>query len=74
MTAVIKVEVAIISRPLFALFCFVFFFFSDNKKKIYIERTKLLFPGSQCVSDNNDVVSLLSIAILFLVIAFSQIN
>ena len=29
-------------------------------------------PGS--VNDNNDVVSLISIAILFLDIAFSQIN
>ena len=29
-------------------------------------------PGS--VNDNNDVVSLLSIAILFFYIAFSQIN
>ena len=38
-----------------------------------IERTKLIFPGSS-VNDNNDVfflVSFISIAILFLVIAFS---
>ena len=66
-----KVEVVIkLSRPSFVLSsCF-----SDNKK--IIERTKLLFPGSS-VNDNNDVfvlVSFISIAILFLVIAFSQIN
>ena len=38
-----------------------------------LERTKLLFPGPS-VNDNNDVfflVSFISIAILFLVIAFS---
>ena len=37
-----------------------------------IERTRLIFPGSS-VNDNNDVfflVSFISIAILFLVIAF----
>ena len=34
---------------------------------------KFLFPVSS-VNDNNDVVSLISIVILFLVIAFSQIN
>ena len=48
--------------------------FSDNKK--IVERMKILFPGSS-VNDNDDVfilVSFISIAILFLVIAFSQIN
>ena len=48
--------------------------FSDNKKNI--ERTKILFPGF-IVNDNDDVfilVSFISIVILFLVIAFSQIN
>ena len=46
--------------------------FYDNKK--IIERTKILFPSSS-VNDNDDVfilVSFISIAILFLVIAFSQ--
>ena len=47
------------------------FVFSDNKKNI--ERTKLLFPVSS-VNDNDNVVSLISIAIIFLVIAFFQIN
>ena len=66
-----KVEVVIkLSRSSFVLSsCF-----SDDKK--IIERTKLLFSGSS-VNDNNDVfvlVSFISIAILFLVIAFSQIN
>ena len=63
MTVVSKFEVVIKSRP-----SFVFeFLFS------VIERTKLLFPGSS-VNDNNDVlflVSFISIAILFLVMAFS---
>ena len=47
--------------------------FSDNKK--IIKRTKILFPGFS-VDDNDDVfilVSFISIVILFLVIAFSQI-
>ena len=47
--------------------------FSDNKK--IIKRTKILFPGFS-VNDNDDVfilVSFISIVILFLVIAFSQI-
>ena len=52
-------------------FLFLDLVFSDNKK--VIERTKLLFPVSS-VNDINDVVSLLSIAIVFLVIAFSQTN
>ena len=42
--------------------------------KKFIERTKISFPGSS-VNDNDDVfilVSFTSIAILFLVIAFSQ--
>ena len=71
MTAVIKVEVVIKSRPSFFFGVLVF---SDNKK--IIERIKILFPGSS-VNDNDDVfilVSFISIAILFLVIAFSQIN
>ena len=45
-------------------------------RKKNVERTKILFPGSS-VNDNDDVfilVSFISIAILFLVIAFSQIN
>ena len=50
----------------------VFVFFS-----CFLEWTKLLFPGSS-VYDNNDVLilvfSLISIAILFSVIASSQIN
>ena len=54
---------------------FIFhFLFCDNKK--IIERTKILFPGFS-VNDNDDVfilVSFISIVILFLVIAFSQIN
>ena len=70
-TAVIKVEVVIKSRP-----SLVFeFLFSLIKKKI-IERTKILFPGFS-VNDNDDVfilVSFISIVILFLVVAFSQIN
>ena len=44
-------------------------------KKI-IKRTKLLFPGFS-VNDNDDVfilVSFISIVILFVVVAFSQIN
>ena len=68
-TAVIKVEVVIKSRPSFV------FLFSLKIKKI-VERTKVLFPGSS-VNDNDDVftlVSSVSIAILFSVIAFSQIN
>ena len=69
-TAVIKVEVVIKSRTIL----FWILVFSDNKK--IIERTKILSPGSS-VNDNDDVfilVSFISIAILFLVIAFSQIN
>ena len=41
-----------------------------------VEQTKISFPGSS-VNDNDDVfilLSFLSIAILFLVIAFSQIT
>ena len=41
-----------------------------------IERTKILFPGFS-VNDNEDVfilVSFISIVILFLVVAFSQIQ
>ena len=48
------------------------FLFSLIIKK-NIERTKLLFPVSS-VNDNDNVVSLISIAIIFLVIAFFQIN
>ena len=48
------------------------FLFSLIIKKI-IEQTKLLFPVSS-VNDNNNVVSIISVAIIFLVIAFSQIN
>ena len=62
-----KSRLPIKSRP----FLFLDLVFSDNKK--VTERTKLLFPFSS-VNDINDVVSLLSIAILFLVIAFSQTN
>ena len=62
-SAVIKVEVLIKSRPSF----FFEFLFSLMIKKI-IERTKLLFPGSSVFI----LVSLISI--LFLVIALSQIN
>ena len=47
------------------IFCFEFLFSLIIKK--IIERTKLLFPVPS-VNDNNDVVSLVSIAILFLVI------
>ena len=71
MTAVIKVEVVIKSCP---IFCFEFLF-SLRIKKI-IKRTKILFPGFG-VNDNDDVfilVSFISIVILFLVVAFSQIN
>ena len=49
---------------------FLFLVFCD---KAIIERTNLLFPVSR-VNENNDVVSLISIAILFLGNAFSQIN
>ena len=69
-TADIKVEVVIKSH----IFCFEFLFSLIIKK--IVERTKSLFPGSS-VNDNDDVfilVSFISIAILFLVIAFSQIN
>ena len=48
--------------------------FSDNKK--IIKRTKILFPGFS-VNDNDDVfilVSFISIVILFLAIAFSQLT
>ena len=48
--------------------------FCDTKKNI--KRTKILFPGFS-VNDNDDVfilVSFISIVILFLVVAFSQIN
>ena len=68
MTAVIKAEVVIKSRPS----CFEFLFSLITKK--IIERTKTLFPGSS-VNDNDDVfilVSFISIAIIFLVIAFFQ--
>ena len=65
-SAVIKVQVVIKSRPSF--FFFWVLAFSDDKK--IIERTKLLFPGSSVFI----LVSLISIAIRFLVIAFSQIN
>ena len=50
---------------------FKFLFCFDNKKNN--EQSKLSFSVSS-VNDNNDMVSLISIAILFLVIAFSQIN
>ena len=66
--AVIKVEVAININPIYLLFWL--FVFSDRK---IIEQSKLyLFVSS--VNDNNDMVYLISIAILFLFIAFSQIN
>ena len=69
MKAVIKVEVAINTNPIYLLFWV--FVFSDNRK--IIEQSKLyLFVSS--VNDNNDMVYLISIAILFLFIAFSQIN
>ena len=69
MKAVIKVEVAININPIYLLFWG--FVFSDNRK--IIEQSKLyLFVSS--VNDNNDMVYLISIAILFLFIAFSQIN
>ena len=45
--------------------------------KQIIERTKILFPGFSVFYDNDDVfilVSFLSIVILLLVVAFSQIN
>ena len=60
-TAVIKVEVVIKSRPSFVLTSV----FSDDKK--IIEWTKILFPGFS-VNDNDDVfilVSFISIVILF---------
>ena len=65
MAEVIKVEVVSQFPPSFVL-----------KKKNVIKRTKLLFPGCS-VNENEDVfilVSFISIAILSLVIAFSQIN
>ena len=69
MKAVIKVEVAININPIYLLFWV--FVFSDNRK--IIEKSKLyLFVSS--VNDNNDMVYLISIAIIFLFIAFSQIN
>ena len=70
MTAVIKVEVV----KNLAHLCFQFLFSLIIKK--IIERTKILFPGFS-VNDNDDVfilVSFISIVLLFLVIAFSQIN
>ena len=45
--------------------------------KQVIERTKILFPGFSVFYDNDDafiLVSFISIVILFLVLAFSQIN
>ena len=45
--------------------------------KQIIERTKILFPGFSVFYDNDDVfilVSVISIVILFLVVAFFQIN
>ena len=71
-TAVIKVKVVIKIPP---IFCFEFLFSLIIKQ--IIERTKILFPGFSVFYDNDDVfvlVSFISIAILFLVIAFSQIN
>ena len=56
------------------IFCFEFLFSLIIKK--IIERTKISFSGFS-VNDNDDVfilVSFISIVILFLVIAFSQIN
>ena len=56
------------------IFCFEFLFSLIIKK--IIKRTKILFPGFS-VDDNDDVfilVSFISIVILFLVVAFSQIN
>ena len=52
--------------PIPPIFCFEFLFSLIIKK--IIERTKLLFPVPS-VNDNNDMISLISIAILFLVIA-----
>ena len=68
-TAVIKVEV-VIKKTAHLLFWVLVF--SDNK--IIIEWAKILFPGSS-VNDLDSVfilVSFISIAIVFLVIAFSQ--
>ena len=62
----VEVNFVIKSRPSF----FLFLVFCD---KAIIERTNLLFPVSR-VNENNGVVSLISIAILFLGNAFSQIN
>ena len=70
-TAVIKVEGVIESRP---SLCFEFLFSLIIKK--IIEPTKNFFPGFS-VNDNDDVfilVSFISIAIIFLVIAFSQLT
>ena len=69
MTEVIKVEAAININPAHLLFEFLVSLIIKKNN----EQSKLLFPVFS-VNDNNDVVSLISIAILFLAIAFSQIN